>query len=470
MKKIFETCDSIKTETDEIFYDDDEKEIYPFIVNNDYTVNVGDCCKDHYSIKNNEHEIVRGRIFIDDKIISFWDLEEIDSSKYREIFNSIENIFGLSLNEFRIDIPVDKKFKSNKYFTYENQYGYYALVPVKDFINNIFNIRNDDIAKNAHLLKVKDKWKYLKDSGYKPKMKNWKEWQKPFESADSLMFNDVHVQYDNVLTFPFTIDIHTKDVYFAQESNTHEYLHQKGIIGFDGRLFVKQKIISFWELETDTLEIILKKIQNKFNKSDLIDDNIDFFDGSWFIDVFLSDDIFSDKNNEKYYNLLKDKYYTYNIDKFRKTEGVIVPLLDFIDITNGKVSIEKDEELYKQHLLNWENKQRLIKQGKLKVSGGSKKVKNWKEWQKPFESKLYESPSYVEYVDSGEHSKKDMEIQHNLTLIEKEKLRNSKIKNYSEFGSKYKIRKNPLEWQQAKRTSESVNECHFPELFEMKKK
>jgi len=53
----------------------------------------------------------------------------------------------------------------------------YEVVKLKDFKGGLF----DEEEYRIHLLNAADKNKALKDMGAKPKVKKWKEWQKPFE-------------------------------------------------------------------------------------------------------------------------------------------------------------------------------------------------------------------------------------------------------------------------------------------------
>jgi len=189
--KKFELCDQINTETkkDVLFTDEN---VFPFYVNKDMEVKFGKQGHSHTDMWIFD-EIIRGRIFYDDKVIGFWDLEKFKN--LQKLFDIIQrdlkklyddvNIFD---GEWRVDVDVHtdedlEKIKNNGYFTYK---GYSdtksALIPIKDFISGDYRIVTNQDAKILHNLNAKDKSKALKDSGYKPRFKNWKEWQKPFES------------------------------------------------------------------------------------------------------------------------------------------------------------------------------------------------------------------------------------------------------------------------------------------------
>ena len=247
--------------------------------------------------------------------------------------------------------------------------------------------------------------KYMKDR----KLKTYKQ----FESADSLRLKGDYVMYNIALAFPFTIDDVNGGVYFGPESQAHYVIaNTYAVFGQMGRIWVDKKVISFWSLDTDNLKNTLSKIEKKFNDEyknfvNLFTSKkeiekylpINFLDGSWSIDLHNSDGGRRDIVDQVDIDEFSD-YESYTIGKnlgeFRKGVGVVVPIIDFLEITKGKVNIELDKELYNQHLMSWKDKEKIeVPEG---LGSKLKSVKNPLEWEQA--KRLSESNDKLKRYDN----------------------------------------------------------------------
>ena len=174
---------------------------------------------------------------------------------------------------------------------------------------------------------------------------------KLFEGADYLRFGGTVLNYRDKLSYPFILS-DNDNVFFGHESQAHGedavkkfqevYGKPDPIKGddtetIDGRIWIKYKVLSFWNIIQSDFVKVLKNIQDEFNNnykslsfSSNVDDYapIDFFDDEWFFET-------TDIQKGECVN-------TYT--------GEIVRLLDYIKQHNNSVDIESDDEEYKKHL------------------------------------------------------------------------------------------------------------------------
>jgi len=208
--KIFETVDEIETEEGKavgLAYED----IYPFIIKlMQYEIYVGDegsVHSDLYFLKKIEEkeDDIQGRIWLQHKIIAIWHLNKLVENKYyrsriKEIFDLIADKFEIDIySDWKLDVVINEndieKLENNGYYIYFGYDGkYYALIPVNDFIIGNYNIEDDSDTHILHLMKYDKKRKELFKRGYEPKIKRWKDWQKPFES---LNYQELYNKYNN---------------------------------------------------------------------------------------------------------------------------------------------------------------------------------------------------------------------------------------------------------------------------------
>ena len=454
--KLNETADTL-VQNDKIVSHNDSW-AFPFFVTKDW-VRFGDESKTHGNVDTGNlpwQNAKRGRIWLDRKIISFWD---ITTDNLKETFSHIQDEFNQlnirsfihkydSIDEYessnksaykinffdgswKIDVfpymegflshqdktAFKEKYKGYKPYTIpkgddrEGEIGY--LIPLLDFIKingEKLDIELDEETYKIHLLSAEQKNKALKDAGAKPKIHNWKEWQKPFESielnetADSIIINDREISIDAPNSYPFLYDEETEEFKIGKESTSHSY-NGFGKGDLTGRIFVGEKIISIWFIENYTMSDLKNVIKHlseelKINinnnwKFDIpigdlrVDYNVTKmkYDGSFtfnnYMDEYqdLSNFIFSDEETKELYYTCKEKGYKTYVSYDRYLYAYI-PVEDFI---NNSYKAKTNEEAYRIHLLDPEQKNKA-----LKSAGAKPKVKNWKDWQKPFENKLNE--------------------------------------------------------------------------------
>jgi len=317
-----------------------------------------------------------GRLFIKQQIITFWKFPE-NKEKLKEIVKDLENELNITIwdDEWRIEIlqPDVEEFLNWGDLTWSSLFREVEYIPIKDYKNS--KERDKEELKQGHLkIGYGDK-----DSKYGSRLKakrnpiSWEQAKRTSEAADIVYSDGDVIRYNDFLAFPFTYS--NGNIIFDKEGQTHIRLNDK-YDGQDGRIWVDKKIISFWELETNNLEHILKLIQNEYNDkveeinrfSDIT--KINFFDGEWKIDLHKTGTWRKNTFNKNVdFNLDKLTHTEYKIpisEYFRRGDsGYLVSLLDFLKTTNGEVVINKDEKAYQQHLLSWKERENLKKQGKL---------------------------------------------------------------------------------------------------------
>jgi len=145
--------------------------------------------KDEPFLAYSSESIFTGRLWFKHKFISFWHTpyEIKDNIKWaREVGIEVadpEATFKEMVLQLKQDL-VDKGYIDKNenilewYAEIRKTFGEpYEVVKLKDFKGGLF----DEEEYRIHLLNAADKNKALKDMGAKPKVKKWKEWQKPFE-------------------------------------------------------------------------------------------------------------------------------------------------------------------------------------------------------------------------------------------------------------------------------------------------
>ncbi|NPV12816.1 MAG: hypothetical protein HPY57_13605 [Ignavibacteria bacterium] len=174
--KKFETCDGIYIDGN-IEVDFNDSDVFPFLIYNN-NVYIGfesethEQVYDYYSIPYNN--AIEGRVYLKEKIISFWNLEYINNIE--KVFKMVGKEFEVDLfdGEWRIDVFISKnsefeqteeyKKLAKKYYVYKS-YFWYALIPIKDFLSNTWNIEDDSEQKAIHLLNWREKQE-LKKKGW----------------------------------------------------------------------------------------------------------------------------------------------------------------------------------------------------------------------------------------------------------------------------------------------------------------
>ena len=192
---ITEVCDGVKVEGSDDDLSVSFRGARPFIIQED-EIYIGEEGDTHlemyidktYNLYETEYDL-QGRVYLEDRIVSFWDIENLwDKDDYDFLFKLIADAFNIkSWSNWRIDLLLLPEytdlFIEKEYFIYTSyQDEEYVLIPVEEFIKNKYKTKKDVKAYNLHNLKSKEKYKALKDLGYKSKSSQWKDYQKPFEN------------------------------------------------------------------------------------------------------------------------------------------------------------------------------------------------------------------------------------------------------------------------------------------------
>ena len=192
--KIFETVDRIETpQGEEIWLH--RNNVYPFVIKlNKNEIHVGDegdvhTNLYHYGSAYKEDTDIQGRIYKQEKTITFWGLDKIIKKNIlKKLFKIIAKEFNIQdYNGWVVDVATKKedidKYEQKGYYIYLGYDGnYYTLIPINDLISGIYNIENDSDTHALHLLNSDEKRKELIRKGYTYKNSKWKKWQKPFEN------------------------------------------------------------------------------------------------------------------------------------------------------------------------------------------------------------------------------------------------------------------------------------------------
>jgi len=205
---------------------------------------------------------------------------------------------------------------------------------------------------------------------------------KRFETADYIVIDDKDVSYDVANAYPFLLSTND-EIVFGDEGGTHGGIMDIKFVwnSVRGRIWIEQRVISFWVIDADNLSSLLKKIQDSFNKPRK--NKIDFFDGTWNIDLFRFEMDKTHMITKQKYNKYKNNFGEYELsdESFRGgKKGVLVPLLEYLK-DNNQLNIELDEEAYKLHLMNQKDKEEYYKKHKKPKGWGSKSPKSKREWR-----------------------------------------------------------------------------------------
>jgi len=299
-----------------------------------------------------------GRLWSISKYIIFWNYPS------KELFEEcIDNL------EIRLDEKIwgdDWKIVVNELSGGDN----IEVVPIEDY-----KVSTDfpEEERQIHLLNAKDKNKALKDMGAKPKIHNWKEWQKPFENKlyenpNILIYNDIRIDYLEGFPFSYFYDkffhLYDDDVYgigsddiathydiyidifrnrkdleektgkkFTEEKYEKDKKHYRERFreNISGRIFPKQKIITFWIFPKDNKE--MKKVANDIKENM----DIDIWD-DWLVEILLDETKMTDD-------------WGGNWGSWSPEEDAI--FTDFIPVKDYKRSEERsEEELKKAHFMS----------------------------------------------------------------------------------------------------------------------
>ena len=348
-----------------------------------------------------------GRVFVDDKILTFWKYPE-DNEKLKEIVKDLEEQCNLDMwnDDWKIEIILENEnFRNRDYYYTADQ----ELIPIKEYKKS--KDRSSEELGRKHMEVGK--------GGTKPGFgsmspKNKREWRNALgesilnESPDHVRItkeNDpddfYFLDYDDKDSIIFGINKDTGEFEIDNRGDdvmTHYDLPSGGrrYMKFPGRLWTDSKVISFWEYPKDKDELD-NFIEQLNNEKDLIDD-------TWRIEIVVNKQGEPSLPKSKYwgYSEANPSYTAANIGEYMVTKSKLIPITDYV----GSLKRSK-EELEKAHLLSPLEKEKLRRQGKLKVEPGfgSTSPKNKREWRQALgeslitKFKMFENPNLVSYTN-----------------------------------------------------------------------
>ena len=179
---------------------------------------------------------------------------------------------------------------------------------------------------------------------------------------------------------------------------------------YAGRIWVKNKVISFWVYPNVTLfKSIIESLENELN--------LIIFDNDWFVEVL------KDRNEPDFDFKIRqtdddaEDFYFGSRDTSRETrysyDETLIPIEQYIGSENPP------EEFRIQHLQNWKDKEKEKKQGEIKVVGfGSDKtaidrphnIKYRQAIQQENNNYIKESPDHVYYKGTSYYNSSDKAI------------------------------------------------------------
>ncbi|NPV12815.1 MAG: hypothetical protein HPY57_13600 [Ignavibacteria bacterium] len=176
LKPIKEFCDEINTELG--YTDYNNRDVFPFFVfeNGDIEFGADRLTHSDMKITSTSNELLRGRIFLKEKVIGFWNIENYDGD-FKELFQKIqhelskwENGINFFDGKWRIDLPINdsdvKLFNEKGYYTYYMKKTWLALVPITDFVSGEYKkyvISDEDIMRSHSDVKLRQE---LKKKGF----------------------------------------------------------------------------------------------------------------------------------------------------------------------------------------------------------------------------------------------------------------------------------------------------------------
>ena len=348
----------------------------------------------------NEKRAYAGRLWLNNKIISFWVYPNV--TLFKSMIESLEEELSIKIynnnwvvevlkdeNEpdfdFKIRQPDDEEedfYFGSRDTSRETRYSYdQVLIPIEKYIGS-----NDypDEERIEHLKKWQDKEKEKKPGEIKvigfgsdktaiDRPHNIKYRQAIHQENNKYIkenpdyVNDKGTPYYNSsdTAIPFYFDVnedHTKveKIYIGEPGEYHGDIKNNGWGShnkvYPGRLWLDGKIMAFWVYPNETLfKSMIRAIEYKLN--------IKIFNNRWRIEI------------QKMFGTIKrrefrpDNYSDYYNNDGGYSNAMIVPIEDFA----GSEPVPEEE--YFQHLKKWQDKEKDKKKGEIKVVGfGSDKT------------------------------------------------------------------------------------------------
>jgi tRNA nucleotidyltransferase (CCA-adding enzyme) len=338
-----------------------------------------------------------GRLWLDSKILAFWRYPEPNVLK-NDIIPFLEKELDIDMSDWDIEVISNDGEIDYNVTRYQSGDGWkYNIISLKDYVGSKNSSEED---YQFHLMKQDDprrKLRKISNFGSRAKKDNRRgkfDYALTKEDADSPFDSELQVMDNDSRTFRFIYDEDNKDLlthYITDIPGPHSdfdefdenfeigKIEDKGIwldnkdscIIFQGRLWLDSKIISFWEYP--------KPNRMKNEIIPIIEEELGIDMEKWKIEIY------SNNNKIDYDN---QEHPSNRMGRFS-----IIPLSDYI-------GSDVPEEEYKQHLMNWEEKNKL-KKPDFFGSKADKRPLKWKQALLKSESKINESPNEIYDKDSN---------------------------------------------------------------------
>ena len=277
-KALNELADSFRIGKRQINYD--EFDAYPFGMRNgeegDNEFDIGNMNSTHMESGLSQDYYHSGRVWNKLKIISFWeypkDLHELkdiikdinDTAKQKDLKIKVDD-------SWKIEFPAvndisDVEYQVPSFFVPINNYDYKIAENPLAFKKAI------DAEHERHIQSPLKKTRREVPAGLGSMKAHEPVWMSPEkldETGDAITYNNTNLTYETPGTYAFVYFENNDKVFLSAESETHGNIYKRHIFemgGQDGRVWSKQKVLSFWDYpkDKDTLLRIIDLLNEMF--------------------------------------------------------------------------------------------------------------------------------------------------------------------------------------------------------------
>ncbi len=381
----------------------------PFVVkiNDDHTevleIFVGPYGRTHSSIKNlrSDGKAYAGRIWKKHKLMSFWVypneilfvsiVKALEKKLKTKIFNNDWKIEIIKSRDNQEIVRQDPN-RGGDFLFGGDRYGDRELISVEDYAGSQ---NQPEELLIQHMLNWEQKDKLKKEKGVKGFGSAKTAWDKPHnikyrqaiyqeknilnfenymlkETPDFLGIEGVDYYYHYPSARAFFVDMEpdhkeVKKLYLGDLKGMHSdirYNRDNVNRAYAGRLWEELKVLSFWVYPSvDIFNQIIRMLEYELN--------IKMFNNGWRVEVVKKDnEILRHEFDEE--EDIEDYYFGDRSGQNHKEGEELIPIEDY----NG--SENQPEELLAQHLLSWDEKEKLKKEKGIKGFGSGKTA-----WDKP---------------------------------------------------------------------------------------
>jgi hypothetical protein len=239
-----------------------------------------------------------GRIWLNEKKISFWDYPS--KHKFKEIIDKLEEILSDSVfnnyqkiwnNGFKVELIDIIDGDPNEEYTYENgeiylsnnedyEEGYRSIyIPIEEYDGEVFKIKGLNKIKHVESPLTKKK-KFIKGFGSdSTKGRQDLKFKQALLKSESILFEDADFAggggYSDGNTYPF--GYYNDEFYIGSEAKTHGSMDielskedldsgevLRVLMKYPGRIWIEKKTISFWEYPSKNgFKELIKELEEK---------------------------------------------------------------------------------------------------------------------------------------------------------------------------------------------------------------